>query len=124
VQSIRLAATSHWLTDDSVATGGESVSPDEHAAVVERWRQAGEEVAAHDDQQRSRLRDQVGAAERAVLEVVEASAEPPSPTRVLELLARRRNGVTQSAGALAIQRLVARGRLRLTSDASLELVAA
>jgi hypothetical protein len=100
------------------------MTPDEHAAVRERWQQAGDAVAAHDDAQQARLRDAVGAAETAVLEVVSASQEPPSPTRVLELLARRRNGVTQSAGALAIQRLVARGQLRLTSDASLELTRA
>jgi len=99
------------------------MSPEEHAVVVESWRQAGDAVAAHDDAQQRRLSDRVEAAERAVLEVVEASTEPPSPTRVLELLARRRNGVTQSAGALAIQRLVAAGRLRLTPDASLEPVA-
>lgn len=66
----------------------------------------------------------MSSAERAVLDVVEDSSEPPTPTRVLGLLARRRNGVTQSAGALAIQRLVARGQLRLTSDASLELATA
>jgi hypothetical protein len=78
-------------------------------------------VAAHDEAQQARLHDAVDTAEQAVLEVVGAAGEPPSPTRVLELLARRRNGVTQSAGALAIQRLVARGQLRLTSDASLEL---
>jgi hypothetical protein len=94
---------------------------DERAAVRERWQQAGDQVAAHDEAQQARLYDAVDAAERAVLEVVGAAGEPPSPTRVLELLARRRNGVTQSAGALAIQRLVARGQLRLTSDASLKL---
>lgn len=99
------------------------MTPDEQTAVRERWRQAGDQVAAHDDAQQNRLRDEVSSAEQAVLETVEASAEPPTPTRVLELLARRRNGVTQSAGALAIQRLVARGRLRLTPDASLELAA-
>jgi len=100
------------------------MTPDERAAVRERWQQAGDQVAEHDAAQQTRLRDQVGAAERAVLEVVGQSSEAPSPTRVLELLARRRNGVTQSAGALAIQRLVSRGQLRLTSDASLELVSA
>lgn len=97
------------------------MSPEEHAGLLERWRQAGDDVARHDDAQQARLREQVGNAEAAVLEVVQASEEPPSPTRVLELLARRRNGVTQAAGALAIQRLVARGRLRLTADAALEL---
>jgi hypothetical protein len=100
------------------------MTPDEQAALRERWHRAGDLVAAHDDAQQSRLRDEVGAAEHAVLEIVGASGEPPSPTRVLELLARRRNGVTQSAGALAIQRLVASGQLRLTSDASLELAPA
>ena len=100
------------------------MTPEEQTAVRERWRQAGDQVAAHDDAQQTRLRDEVDAAERAVLDVVGASTEPPSPTRVLELLARRRNGVTQSAGALAIQRLVARGELRLTADASLELASA
>lgn len=100
------------------------MTPDEQAAVRERWQQAGDQVAAHDDAQQSRLRDQVSSAERAVLDVVQASTEPPTPTRVLELLARRRNGVSQSAGALAIQRLVSRGQLRLTSDASLELASA
>ncbi len=78
-------------------------------------------MAAHDDAQQARLREQIGNAEAAVLEVVSASDDPPSPSRVLELLARRRNGVTQSAGALAIQRLVAHGRLRLTAQAALEL---
>lgn len=89
-----------------------------------RWQEAGNAVAAHDDAQQARLRDAVSAAEGAVLELVGASQEPPSPTRVLEMLARRRNGVTQSAGALAIQRLVNRGQLRLTSDASLEFAQA
>ncbi len=74
----------------------------------------GDQVAAHDDAQQSRLRDQVSSAERAVLDVVSDSSESPTPTRVLERLARRRNGLTQSAGALAIQRLVASGRPRLT----------
>jgi hypothetical protein len=100
------------------------MTPEEQTAVRQRWQQAGDQVAAHDDAQQSRLRDQVSSAERAVLDVVADSSEPPTPTRVLELLARRRNGVTQSAGALAIQRLVARGQLRLTSDASLELATA
>jgi hypothetical protein len=100
------------------------MTPDEQTVLRQRWQQAGDQVAAHDDAQQTRLRDEVGAAERAVLEVVGASGEPPSPTRVFELLARRRNGVTQSAGALAIQRLVARGQLRPTSDASLELAPA
>lgn len=98
------------------------MTPDEQTALRERWQQAGDQVARHDEAQQARLRDAVGAAEIAVLELVGASQDPPSPTRVLELLARRRNGVTQSSGALAIQRLVARGKLRLTSDASLELV--
>jgi hypothetical protein len=93
----------------------------EHAALIERWERAGDEVSDHDDAQVTRLREAVGAAEAAVLEVVGASTESPTPTRVLELLARRGNGVSQAAGALAIQRLVARGELRLTSDASLEL---
>jgi hypothetical protein len=97
---------------------------EEHAALLERWQAAGNEVAQHDEAQQSRLQQSISAAEAAVLEVVRASAESPSPTRVLELLARRRNGVTQSAGALAIQRLVARGDLSLTSDASLEIPAA
>lgn len=100
------------------------MTPDERTAVRERWEEVGNEVAAHDDAQQTRLRDAVGVAEQAVLEVVGDSREPPSPTRVLELLARRRNGVTQSAGALAIQRLVGRGQLRLTSDAALELATA
>lgn len=100
------------------------MTPEEHTAVRERWRQAGDQVAEHDAAQQTRLREQVSSAEWAVLDVVRASAEPPTPTRVLELLARRRNGVTQSAGALAIQRLVSRGQLHLTSDASLELVPA
>lgn len=95
---------------------------EERSGVLERWQQAGEEVAAHDVAQQSRLREQVDTAEQAVLEVVSESAEPPSPTRVLELLARRRNGVTQAAGALAIQRLVGRGQLKLASDASLAVV--
>jgi hypothetical protein len=99
----------------------DAMTPDERAAVRERWQQAGDQVAAHDEAQVARLRDAVDTAERTVLEVVGEAREPPTPTRVLELLARRRNGVTQSAGALAIQRLVARGQLRLTSDASLEL---
>lgn len=99
------------------------MAPDEAAAVRERWQLAGDQVAAHDEAQQTRLRDAVDTAERAVLEVVGAAGEPPSPTRVLELLARRRNGVTQSAGALAIQRLVARGQLHLTPDASLTLAA-
>ena len=96
------------------------MTPDEHAALLERWQQAGDEVARHDDAQQARLQEAVGAAEAAVLEVVASYEEPLSPTRVLELLARRRNGVTQAAAALAIQRLVARGKLRLTPDASLE----
>lgn len=99
------------------------MTSDERAAVRERWQNAGDQVAAHDEEQQTRLLDAVDRAERAVLEVVGDAAEAPSPTRVLELLARRRNGVTQSAGALAIQRLVARRQVRLTSDASLELVA-
>jgi hypothetical protein len=99
------------------------VSPEEHSSLIERWRRAGDDVAAHDDAQQARLREQIGSAETAVLEVVSESDEPPSPSRVLELLARRRNGVTQSAGALAIQRLVAQGRLRLTAEAALELTA-
>jgi hypothetical protein len=98
--------------------------PDEHAALLERWQRAGDEVVRHDEAQQARLRDAVGAAEAAVLEVVGASTESPSPSRVLELLARRGNGVTQAAGALAIQRLVASGQLRLTPDASLELTLA
>jgi len=97
------------------------MTPDERAALLERWQRAGDDVARHDEAQQARLREQVGSAEAAVLEVVRISDEPPSPTRVLEVLARRRNGVSQSAGALAIQRLVARGELRLTSDAALEL---
>lgn len=100
------------------------MTPEEQTAVRERWREAGDQVAAHDEAQQSRLRDEVSSAERAVLDVVESSAEPPTPTRVLEVLARRRNGVSQSAGALAIQRLVSRGQLRLTPDASLELAPA
>lgn len=95
------------------------MSPDERAALLERWQQAGDDVARHDDDQQDRLRQQIGSAEATVLEVVEASEELPSPTRVLELLARRRNGISQAAGALAIQRLVSRGELLLTSDASL-----
>lgn len=70
------------------------MTPDEQAAVRERWQQAGDQVAAHDDAQQSQLRDQVSSAERAVLDVVQASTEPPTPTRVLELLAR---GATASA---------------------------
>jgi hypothetical protein len=99
------------------------MTTDGRAAVLERWQNAGDQVAAHDEEQQTRLRDAVDRAERAVLEVLGDAAEAPSPTRVLEVLARRRNGVTQSAGALAIQRLVSRGQVRLTSDASLELVA-
>lgn len=97
------------------------MSPEERAGLLARWKQAGDDVARHDDAQQTRLREQIGTAEAAVLEVVEASQEAPSPTRVLEVLARRRNGVSQSAGALAIQRLIARGRLRLTPGAALEL---
>jgi hypothetical protein len=97
------------------------MTPDEHAALLEQWRSVGEEVAQHDDAQQARSQEAVSNAEAAVLEVVRASDESPSPTRVLELLARRRNGISQAAGALAIQRLVARGELRLTTDASLEL---
>jgi hypothetical protein len=100
------------------------MTANEHAALLESWRQAGDDVARHDEAQQARLWEQVGKAEAAVLEVVRASGEPPSPTHVLELLARRRNGVTQSAGALAIQRLVARGQLLLTPDAALELAQA
>lgn len=96
------------------------MTPDEQTALRERWRSAGVEVARHDEAQQTRLRDAVGAAEAAVLEVIEASQDSLSPTRVLELLARRRNGVTQSAAALAIQRLVDRGYLRLTPAAELE----
>lgn len=98
------------------------MTTDERATVLERWQNAGDQVAAHDVERQTRLREDVDRAERAVVEVVSNAAEAPSPTRVLEVLARRRNGVTQSAGALAIQRLVARGQVRLTSDASLELV--
>jgi hypothetical protein len=94
---------------------------EEHAALLERWQHAGDEVAAHDEAQETRLQESVSVAEAAVLQVVKDSEEPPSPTRVLELLARQRNGITQAAGALAIQRLVSRGQLRLTSDATLEL---
>jgi len=97
------------------------MTPDEHAALLERWQRAGDDVARHDEAQQARLREQIGDAEAAVLEVVRHSEESPSPTRVLEILARRRNGVTQAAGALAIQRLVARGQLRLTDDAGLEI---
>ena len=100
------------------------MTPDERAALLERWRQAGDDVARHDEAQQVRLREQVSDAEVAVLDIVRNSEEPPSPTRVLELLARRRNGVTQSASALAIQRLIARGQLRLTTNASLELTQA
>lgn len=100
------------------------MTADEHSALLARWEHAGDEVSRHDDAQQKRLRENVGAAEAAVLDVVSASTEPPSPTRVLELLARRSNGVTQAAGALAIQRLVASGQLRLTSDASLQLAQA
>lgn len=100
------------------------MTPDEQTALRKRWQRAGREVACHDEAQQETLRVAVGTAEAAVLELVGASQDPPSPTRVLELLARQRNGVTQSAGALAIQRLVDRGRLRLTSDASLELASA
>jgi hypothetical protein len=100
------------------------MTPDERATLLERWQRAGDDVARHDEAQQARLREQIGSAEAAVLEVVKNSEEPVSPTRVLELLARRRNGVSQSAGALAIQRLVARGELRLTSDAALELAQA
>lgn len=98
------------------------MTAEEHAALLERWQAAGNAVADHDNAQQARLREQVGNAETAVLEIVRNSDVPPSPSRVLELLARRRNGVSQAAGALAIQRLVARGELRLTSDAALELV--
>jgi hypothetical protein len=97
------------------------MTPDERATLIERWQQAGDDVAAHDRSQQTKLQGQVARAEAAVLEVVRDSPEPPSPTRVLEVLARRRNGVTQSAGALAIQRLVARGTLRLSSQAILEV---
>jgi len=100
------------------------MTPDDRATVIERWRQAGTDVAAHDEAQQARLREQIGSAEAAVLKVMTDTSESPSPTRVLELLARQRVGVTQSAGALAIQRLVASGRLRLTADAALELVQA
>src|SRR4051794_5148560 len=96
------------------------MTADDHAKLLERWQHAGDEVARHDDAQQARLREAVGAAEAAVLQVVASSEEPPSPTRVLELLARGRNGITQAAAALAIQRLVARGQLRLKADASLE----
>jgi hypothetical protein len=100
------------------------MTPDEQAALRARWRHAGDEVARHDEAQQARLRDAVGAAETAVLAIIRTSQDPPSPTRVLELLARRRNGVTQSAAALAIQRLVDRDYLRLTSNAELELASA
>lgn len=38
------------------------MTPDEQAAVRERWQQAGDQVAAHDDAQQTRLRNEVGAA--------------------------------------------------------------
>src|SRR4051794_10282548 len=53
----------------------DAMTPDEQAAVRERWQEAGDQVAAHDAAQQNRLRDQVGAAERAVLEVVGDSSE-------------------------------------------------
>jgi len=112
------------FTGVTSANREDAMTPEEHAAMRERWQQAGDEVARHDDDQQERLREAVGLAENAVLEVVSKAEEPQSPTRVLELLARRRNGVTQSAGALAIQRLIARGQLRLTAEASLELAEA
>ena len=100
------------------------MTPEEQTAVLQRWQQAGSDQSPPTTMRSRPPSRPVGPAERAVLDVVGDSQEPPSPTRVLELLARRRNGVTQSAGALAIQRLVASGRLHLTSDASLELIQA
>ena len=97
------------------------MTPEQNAVVLQRWRTAGEAVAQHDEAQQAKFREAVNAAEAAVFEIVSGSSEPPSPTRVLEILARRRNGVSQAAGALAIQRLVARRALRLTADASLQL---
>lgn len=87
-----------------------------------RWQRAGELVADHDDAERERLGRDVRAAERAIVEVVDSATEPLSPSRVLELLARQESAVRQSTGALAIQRLVARGELRLRRDALLEPV--
>jgi hypothetical protein len=107
---------------EPVPDGKDLMSTDDRTALLDRWRKAGNDVASHDEAQQARLRGEVGSAEAAVLGVVcSSSDEPPSPTHVLELLARRNNGVTQAAGALAIQRLVARGELRLTPDALLTL---
>jgi hypothetical protein len=89
---------------------------------IERWQLAGDEMARFEDEWYARSREALLVAERTVLEVVGAHAsEAPSATRVLELVARHDPPIEQAAAALAIQRLLAIGRLAFTIDSGLQL---